>query len=199
MAFVKKIITFLFFGNKYALGIKKIGKNSKIGLFRNILNGQYISIGNNSFIGRYSKIQCWDYFCKKKYYPRLIILDEVSIGSHFTCWCADECIIEDNVTIASYCTITNENHGTNVEDSLSYRKQKLVTKKVVIGAGSWLGERVIVLPGVSVGKKCIIGAGSIVTKNIPDYSIATGNPAKVIKVWDFNKHMWVKYNDRKNN
>ena len=45
-----------------------------------------------------------------------------------------------------------------------------------------------ILPGVIIGKKCVVGAGSIVTKSIPDYSIAVGNPARIIKRYDFSKH-----------
>ena len=47
-------------------------------------------------------------------------------------------------------------------------------------------------PGVKIGKKCVIGAGSIVTKSIPDFSIAVGNPAKIIKEYNFDTHEWEK-------
>ena len=70
--------------------------------------------------------------------------------------------------------------------------QPLNSKAINIGDGCWLGEKVCVLPGVTIGKKCIIGAGSIVTKSIPDFSIAVGNPAKVIKKYNFETHKWDK-------
>lgn len=54
-------------------------------------------------------------------------------------------------------------------------------KPVKIGKNCWLGASVIVLPGVEIGEGCTIGAGSVVTKNIPPYSIAAGNPAKIIR------------------
>lgn len=50
----------------------------------------------------------------------------------------------------------------------------------------------MVMPGVTIGKKCVIGAGAIVTKDIPDYSIAVGNPARVIKEYDFEEHEWIR-------
>lgn len=62
---------------------------------------------------------------------------------------------------------------------------------VKIGEGSWLGENVCVI-GANIGKHCIIGANAVVTKDIPDYSIAVGIPAQVIKRYDFNKEEWVK-------
>ena len=54
-------------------------------------------------------------------------------------------------------------------------------KGITIGHDTWLGAGVIVLPGITIGEMCVIGAGSVVTKDIPPYSIAVGNPARVIK------------------
>lgn len=68
--------------------------------------------------------------------------------------------------------------------------QKLSCKNVIIDDGCWIGEKVCILPGVRIGKKSIIGAGAIVTKSIPDYSIAVGNPARVIKYYNFDKKRW---------
>ena len=87
-------------------------------------------------------------------------------------------------------TIVSHNHGMNPEESLSYMHQKLSAKCVTIGDGCWIGEKVQIMPGASVGKKCIIAAGAIVTKDIPDYSIAAGVPARVIKSYNFNTHRW---------
>lgn len=56
------------------------------------------------------------------------------------------------------------------------------SRPVVIGDDPWIGGNCVILPGVTIGKGCVIGAGSIVTKSIPDYSIAVGNPAKVVRV-----------------
>lgn len=192
MNVLKRIITKVFFGNKYALRIKHIGKNSKVGILHNFLNGKYISIGSNSVIGRYSKLQCFDKFNGKEYYPLIMIGNNCSLGQNVTIWSADKVILEDDVTIASYCTIVNENHGINPEDSLSYRHQCLTTSPIRIGYGTWIGERCCILPGVEIGKKCVIGSGSIVTKSIPDFSMAVGNPAKIIKRWNFTTHRWEK-------
>jgi maltose O-acetyltransferase len=57
-------------------------------------------------------------------------------------------------------------------------------KSVTIGDGCWICSRVIILPGVHIGKNSVIGAGSVVTKDIPDYAIAAGNPAKVVRIRD---------------
>lgn len=64
--------------------------------------------------------------------------------------------------------------------------------RVVIGDGSWLGKNVVVIGNVSIGKNCVIAANSVVTKDVPDYSIAAGIPARVIKRYDFDRKEWVK-------
>ena len=81
--------------------------------------------------------------------------------------------------------------GIEMYDSVLLR----AANDVFIGEGSWIGEKVCILSGVSIGKKCIIGAGSVVTKSIPSYSIAAGNPAKVLKVYNFESKRWEKYNE----
>jgi len=63
---------------------------------------------------------------------------------------------------------------------------------VHIGEGTWLGTNVVIVGSISVGKQCVIGANSVVTKDIPDYSVAVGIPAKVIKRYDFEQQQWVK-------
>ena len=88
--------------------------------------------------------------------------------------------------------ISSENHG--VDPDLEYVDQPLISKPVTIGDGCWIGEKVCILPGVTIGKKCIVGAGSVVTKSIPNFSMAVGNPAKIIKHYDFDKHKWEKTN-----
>ena len=62
---------------------------------------------------------------------------------------------------------------------------------VEIGERSWLGENVCVL-GAIIGKHCVIGANSVVTHDIPDYSVAVGAPAKVIRKYDFSSKEWIK-------
>ena len=84
----------------------------------------------------------------------------------------------------------SENHGIDPECSTPYMDQELTGLPVRIGTGCWIGEKVIILPGVSIGEKSIIGAGSIVTKKVPSYSIAVGNPAKIIKKYNFSTHRW---------
>ena len=82
--------------------------------------------------------------------------------------------IEDGAMIALQCTIATVNH---LEEDINLVKGKTVR----IGKRAWIGSRVTIVPGVTIGEGAIIGAGSVVTKDIPPYAVAVGNPAKVIK------------------
>lgn len=118
--------------------------------------------------------------------------DNCYIGYDFSILAKDPVTIQKNVLIASNVIITSENHGIDPESDLPYMNQELTGKGVCIGEGSWIGEKVCILPGVTIGKKCVIGAGSVVTKDIPDCCMVGGNPAKVIKKYDFDEHKWIR-------
>lgn len=64
------------------------------------------------------------------------------------------------------------------------RRTHKISKPISIGDDCWIGGNTIICPGVTIGNGCVIGAGSVVTKDIPDYSMAVGNPAKVIRKLD---------------
>lgn len=153
-----------------------------------LVNPQCMTIGNNIAIGKGFIFQC---FCSDKANPVLMIGDNFWARDNLTIFCAKKVIIGKDVTFAKDCFISDENHGMNPMTD-NYRNNPLQTKEVVIGDGCWLGEKVCVLPGVHIGKKTIIGAGSVVTRDIPEYCIAAGNPCKVLKTWDKNKEAWVK-------
>ena len=81
-------------------------------------------------------------------------------------------------------TITDNSHGETDYDSLSIPpiKRSITSKgSVVIGNNVWIGDKVTILPGVTVGDGVVIAANAVVTKDIPPYCIAGGNPAKILK------------------
>ena len=97
-------------------------------------------------------------------------------------------VIGRNVLVASNVFIIDYNHGLNLL-TMSYLENPLI-RGVFVDDGVWIGNDVIVLPNVHIGKKSIIGAGSVVTKDIPEYCIAVGNPAKVIKKFYIKEKKW---------
>lgn len=151
-------------------------------------NPKGINIGKSVTIGRYSRLSCYGK-------GGIYIHDNCYIGQNFSALSGGPLIIKENTLIASYVTILSENHSINPECGITYGQQPLIENKTQIGNNCWIGERVIILSGCSIGDWSIIGAGSIVTRNIPPYSIAVGNPAKIIKQYDFESNEWVKISD----
>jgi acetyltransferase-like isoleucine patch superfamily enzyme len=68
-------------------------------------------------------------------------------------------------------------------------------KPVSIGRHTWLGQNAVILPGVSIGQHCVIGANSVVNRSIPDFSIAVGAPARVVKKLNRQGNQWEKCGD----
>lgn len=92
-----------------------------------------------------------------------------------------KCIIGDNVIMGPEVWIYTVNHNTsNIDVPIKYQGNT-EEKAVYIGDDSWICARVTILPGVKIGKGVVIGAGAVVSKDIPDYAIAVGNPATVVK------------------
>lgn len=131
----------------------------------------FSSFGSNIYI---------DYNCYFRYYSKITIGNDVTInrgcrffGSHHN---KDAIIrIGNNVAIApdvSFFSASHDYTQLNLPDT---------AKSIIIKDNVWIGGRSIILPGVTIGEGCVIGAGSVVSSNIPDWSVAVGNPAKVIK------------------
>ncbi len=96
----------------------------------------------------------------------------------------DDCqiIIEDFALIGSGVHLYVSNHKYSDASLPIYYQGHSEVKPVVIKKGCWIGANAIILPGVTVGVNAVIGAGSVVTKSVPDYAIAVGAPARVVKI-----------------
>ena len=171
---------------------RAFGANSHLASPLSIFHPEYVEIGNDTGIMLNARLDCWPSYEGVKLSPRLVIGNRTQIGLNFTAICSDSLQIGDDVLIAAGVMVTTQNHGMDPESPKSYQRQPLTSAPVRIGNGCWIGERAVILPGVTIGEKCIIGANSVVNRDIPAYSIAAGIPAKVVKVWDFEQHCWRK-------
>jgi acetyltransferase-like isoleucine patch superfamily enzyme len=117
--------------------------------------------------------------------PKLIIGDHAAIGMDATISAAAKIIIEEYVFTARNVYISD--HGHEFHDvSIPIASQGIrKIAPVLIGRHSWLGQNVVILPGVTIGRHCVIGANSVVTKDVPEYSVVAGAPARIIE--RFNK------------
>lgn len=99
--------------------------------------------------------------------------------------------IGNSVIFAQNVVMSGLNHS--YEDiSLPISKQKEITSPITIEDECWIGANAVITAGVTIGKHSVIAAGSVVTKNIPAYSVAVGNPARVIKQYDFAAKQWIR-------
>lgn len=99
-------------------------------------------------------------------------------------------ILGENCLLGQHVTITDNSHGDITFEAMSTPpNQRPITSRgeITIGKNVWIGENAVILQDITIGDGCIIGAGSIVTKDIPAYSVAVGNPARVIKRLKKNK------------
>lgn len=97
--------------------------------------------------------------------------------------------IGNDVILAQNIVLSGLNHG--YEDiHIPPHKQPVTKKKITLEDEVWIGANVVVVAGVTIGKHAIVAAGSVVTKNIPPYSVVVGNPAKIIKQYNPNTEKW---------
>lgn len=171
--------------NYYKKRLANIGKNSQIGQNFSIINPDGISIGDNFSGGCDIALWSWNAVNIKGDDCKLIIKNNVSI--------TDRCIISaaNRIEIGNGCLlgrdtfITDNSHGENIsinELNISPHERNIFSKgTVIIGDNVWTGKNVCIMPNVKIGNGAIIGANSVVTHNIPPYSVAVGSPAKVVK------------------
>ncbi len=134
------------------LGVK-FGKNLQIVLIYRIAAAKKIKIGDNAYIRR-----------------------SVTLGAD------SGIIIGDNVIISDFVSLISADHNySDPHKLISEQGLKIEDKPIVIEDNVWIGEKATILKRVHVGKGAIIGAGAVVTKDVPAFAIAAGNPAKIIK------------------
>ncbi|MNQ71417.1 putative acetyltransferase [compost metagenome] len=159
-----------------------------------IRNRKNIQIGDGLTTGFGCRIEVHP---QKKTNEKLLIFGKnIEINDYVHIAAGERITIGNNVLIASKVFISDLNHGNykgiNQDSPLSTpNSRKLSTNPIIIKDNVWIGEGVCVMSGVTIGTGCIIGALSVVTKNIPDYSIAVGSPAKVVKQFNFEQQEWI--------
>lgn len=169
---------------KHLRDFKFIGKNCNFHTVSSILGPEYISIGNNFRSSWNLRLEAIDQYKGQKFAPKVTIGNNVSFNTDIHIGCINQIQIGDNCLLASRILIIDHEHGdTSLESVLvAPGKRPLISKgPIIIGENCWIGEGVAILSGVSIGRNSIIATNSVVTKDIPEFCIAAGIPAKVIK------------------
>ena len=167
---------------------QSFGKGSLLGLNSLILKAKYISVGTDSSFGSRMTLTCYNNIKRpdhlEYYIPSIQIGNSVSIGEDAHITCINKIIIGNNVLMGKKVLITDNAHGAsehNVLDIAPMSRPLYSKGPIIIEDNVWIGEKASILPDVHIGKSAIIGANSVVTKDVPAYSVVGGNPAKIIK------------------
>lgn len=186
---------------KHILDLLVHPRKSRPRLWLRCLLPLYIKKGKNSLIyrsvrkdlvpfkkftlGRYSIVE--DYGVLNNAVGDITIGEYSFVGMHNTIIGPVE--IGSDVITAQGVVITGLNHNYS-EISRPIRKQGITVSEVIIHNKVWIGANVVILPGVVLGEHVIVGAGSVVTQSVPPYSVVVGNPAKIIKQYNFDNKRW---------
>ncbi|HEM8022163.1 acyltransferase [Enterobacter ludwigii] len=140
-------------------------KSNKIGEGTSIW--QFVVIMENAMIGKNCNI-CANSLIEND----VIIGDNVTVKSGVYIW--DGVELEDNVFIGPCVAFTNDKRPRSKEYPESFLK-------TIVRKGASIGANATILPGIEIGEKAIVGAGSVVTKSVPPYAVVVGNPAKIVE------------------
>ena len=161
-----------------------IGKNITIQNPECLHFGKRVGIGSETYLGPVKK------YAGISYDPKIIIGEGTWLGKHSSIAAIDRVEIGKHVLFAGYVHITDHSHG--YEDiSRPISLQTLITKgPVIIEDDCWLGFSCEILSGVHIGKHSIVAARAVVTKDVPPYTIVAGNPARIVKQYNFENGQW---------
>lgn len=170
---------------------EETGKGCRISPPFRFANLQQVQLGSDVVINR----DCWIGVVSDpddEIATKLWIGNDSAIGMGSTLSAAESIVLEDHVLLARNVYISDHGHEfSNIEVPI---KHQGITKPqpVKIGRSTWLGQNVVVLPGVTIGEHCVIGANSVVRSSIPAYSVAVGVPARVVRRFNPASAQWEK-------
>lgn len=177
-------------------------QNVNIVLPRNIVNPDRIFLGNDIYLGPNSLlIAVTGYPGPTMQHPekegmnqtfdsRITIGNRVTSTGQLQVAAMSEITIEDDVMFATNVNITDGFHGYARIDE-PYKYQDIIRiQPITIKRGCWIGQNVVICPGVTIGEMTVVGANSVVTQSIPDRCIVVGAPARIVKTWNEEQGGW---------
>jgi acetyltransferase-like isoleucine patch superfamily enzyme len=161
-----------------------------------IFLGDHIWLGPGCFIGAVTNYPSTSMrhpdrqIQSETFSPHIRIGDRVTSTGNLIIGAVDRVEIGADVMFASNVTVLDNLHGyRHAREPYKYQPLQSVAR-VDVGRGCWIGQNVVILPSVKIGEMSIIGANSVVTRDVPPRSIAVGAPARVIKRWDDDAQAW---------
>ena len=171
---------------KFVFG--SVGNNSIVIKPLRIIGGKNIVIGDDVTILNNARLETVSYYAGEKYCGKLLIGSGTSIEQNCHIIAADELSIGNNCMISSYVYIADCNHRYIIGET--FRQSGLEILNTRVGDNVFIGIGARIMPGVKIGNNCVIGANSVVTKDVLDFSMVAGVPARVIKWYNFETNNW---------
>lgn len=170
-----------------------MGRNWVKGSDVTIQNPQCLFFGNDVGIGKNTYFVPVVKHQNNTYTPKITVGDGTWIGIRNSFAAIHGITIGKNVLFAGYVHVTDHSHGYD-DINLPISKQPLISKgQIVIDDECWLGFSCEILSGVHIGRHSIVAARAVVTKDVPPYSIVAGNPARIVKQYNFKTNEWERY------
>jgi acetyltransferase-like isoleucine patch superfamily enzyme len=165
-------------------GFGAFGSGSLIRPPYTIVSPGRIYIGSGTIIGPNALLSVITDHLGYQFEPELRIGDRCSIGQNFVVGCIDRVTIGNDVLISSNAFVGDTIHGyADANTPVLY--QPLEKRGALeVGNGAFIGINAVVLPGVRIGRNAVVGAGAVVTHDVPDRAVVVGNPAHIIKRYD---------------
>lgn len=169
---------------------------------RSLTNPGAMHIGRDVKLGPNSELKCQTTFpggwmrhpegehVQQSFTPSLTIGDRVTASGALQVLAFESVVIEDDVMFANNVFVADGTHAFDHVD-VPYKFQGVGQPRPIrIGRGSWIGQNVVILPGVQIGAMAIVGSNSVVTRDVPEYSIVVGSPARVLRRWNAEHRAW---------
>ena len=187
---IKELVSMVY----YVIRTKLLFKNARIIRFPFDVRGKrFIRISKGFTTGRGCRLEAYPIDNRS---ATLFIGENVQLNDYVHITAMQKVVIGNNVLMASKIYISDCTHGfyggtgSDSSPDVAPIERGYEMAPVEIMENAWIGESVSILPGVSIGKGSIIGSNAVVSKSIPDYSIAVGIPARVIKKYNFDNKKW---------
>ncbi|GHT23213.1 hypothetical protein FACS189430_06110 [Bacteroidia bacterium] len=149
-------------------------------------------MGNNVWIFENCRIEGVDNYEGDFFSPVITFGDGITVQQNLHLTCANNITIGRNTAIAANVTITDIHHPYD-DIVIPIEKQKLKVAPVTIGEDCKIYNNAVILQGVTIGKHVTVAANSVVTKDIPDYCVVAGAPAKIVKQYNFEEKGWINH------
>ncbi|MVM39569.1 acyltransferase [Spirosoma sp. HMF3257] len=169
----------------------RLGTDSYLSIpYVSVTGGSYIELGERSTIGKMAWLSAINSYKDQHFTPCIKIGADVTIGNYFCLTAIDNVSIANGCLISEHVYISDHGHGTDPNGGPPVSQPLYSKGSVYIGENTFLGYRVSILPGVHLGRNCVVGAHSVVTHSFPDYCVVAGVPARLLKQYNPQTQTW---------